>query len=65
MKKRGHYTPKFEIKDINILVDGNNFFDVSVKNKEEPYKKLLRSVRIMITQLVIHWTVSIFQSINN
>ena len=41
MKKRGYHTPKFEIKDINILVDGENFFDVSVKNKEEPYKKII------------------------
>ena len=34
-----HYTPKVEIKDFNVLVDGNFFFDVPVKNKEEAYEK--------------------------
>ena len=34
-----HYTPKVEIKDFNVLVDGNSFFDVPVKSKEETYKK--------------------------
>ena len=36
-----HYTPKVEIKDFNVLVDGNSFFDVPVKNKEETYKKII------------------------
>ena len=34
-----YYTPKVEIKDFNVLVDGNFFFDVPVKNKEEAYEK--------------------------
>ena len=29
------YTPKLEIKDFNVLIDGKSLFDVSVKNKEE------------------------------
>ena len=34
-----YYTPKVEIKDFNVLVDGNFFFDLPVKNKEEAYEK--------------------------
>ena len=30
-----YYTPKVEIKDFNVLIDGKSFFDVPVKNKEE------------------------------
>ena len=36
-----YYTPKVEIKDFNVLVNGKNFFDVPVKNKEEAYKKII------------------------
>ena len=34
-----YYTPKVEIKDFNVLIDGKRLFDVSVKNKEETYEK--------------------------
>ena len=33
-------TPKVEIKDFNVLVDGV-FFDVPVQNKEEAYEKIM------------------------
>ena len=36
-----HYTPKVQIKDFNVLVDGNSFLDVPVKNKEEAYEKII------------------------
>ena len=36
-----YYTPKVEIKDFNVLIDGKSFFDVIVKNKEEAYKKIM------------------------
>ena len=36
-----YYTPKVEIKDFNVLVDGKNFFDVPAKNKEEVYEKII------------------------
>ena len=29
-----YYTPSFEIKDLNILIDGKSFFDLPVKNEE-------------------------------
>ena len=36
-----YYVPKVEIKDFNELIDGNFFFDVPVKNKEEAYEKTM------------------------
>ena len=35
------YTPKVEIKDGNVLIDGKSFFDVPIKNKEETYEKII------------------------
>ena len=37
-----YYTPKVETKDFNVFINGNFFFHVPVKNKEEGYEKLLR-----------------------
>ena len=34
-----YYTPKVEIKDFNVLIDGKSFFNMPVKNKEEVYEK--------------------------
>ena len=35
-----YYVPKVEIKDFNVLIDGEKkFFSVQVKNKEEVYEK--------------------------
>ena len=36
-----YYTPKVEIKDFNVLVDGKSFFDVPVKNREEAYETII------------------------
>ena len=30
-----YYTPRVEIKDFNVLIDGKSFFDVPVKSNEE------------------------------
>ena len=38
-----YYVPKVEIKDFNVLLDGESFFDVPVKNKEEAYEKIISS----------------------
>ena len=59
-----YYTPKVEVKDFNVLIDGKSFFDVPVKNKKYT-KNLLRLVKLVITQLVIYWTTNTFQSIIN
>ena len=34
------YMPKVEIKDYNVLFDGNAFFELPVKNIEESYEKI-------------------------
>ena len=36
-----YYVTKVEIKDFNVLIDGQSFFDVPVKNKEEAYEKIM------------------------
>ena len=36
-----HYVPKIEIKDFNVLIDGKQFFEMPVKNKEEAYEKII------------------------
>ena len=35
------YVPKVEIKGFTVLIDGKSFFDVSVKNKDEAYEKVM------------------------
>ena len=37
-----YFMPNVEIKDFNVLIDGRSFFDVSVKKKEETYKKIIK-----------------------
>ena len=34
--------PKIEIKDFNVLIDGKQFFETPVKNKEEPYEQIIK-----------------------
>ena len=46
-----YYVQNVEIKDFNILIDGNSFFDLPVKNEEETYKKIIEM--IMTTQLLV------------
>ena len=36
-----YYVPKVEIKDFNVLIDRKSFFDLSVKNEEEVYEKII------------------------
>ena len=36
-----YYVPNVEIKDFNVLINGKNFFDLSVKNEEEAYEKII------------------------
>ena len=41
-----YYTPKVEIKDFHVLIDGKSFFDVPVKNKEETHEKIMNISKI-------------------
>ena len=36
-----YYVPKVRINDFNVLIDGKSFFDLSVKNEEEAYEKII------------------------
>ena len=38
-----YYVPNVEIKDFNVLIDKKSFFDLSVKNEEEAYEKIIAS----------------------
>ena len=40
------YPLKTEIKDFSVLIDGNSFFDVPVKTKEEAYEKIIEISKI-------------------
>ena len=35
-----YYLPNVEIKDYNVMIDGKNFFDQSVKNDEITYENI-------------------------
>ena len=37
-----YYVPNVEIKNYNVLIDGNPFFELPVKNTEETYEKMLQ-----------------------
>ena len=34
-----YYVPNVRIKDFNVLIDGESFSDLPVKNEEETYEK--------------------------
>ena len=36
-----YYIPIIEIKDFNVLIDGKQFFEIPVKNKEEAYEQII------------------------
>ena len=37
-----YYVPSVEIKDYNVLIDGNAFFELPIKNIEETYEKIIQ-----------------------
>ena len=36
-----YYTPKVDIIDFNVLIDGKRFFDLPIKNSEESYEEII------------------------
>ena len=36
-----YYVPKVKVNDFSVLIDGKSFFDLSVKNDEEAYEKII------------------------
>ena len=37
---KGYYLPYVEIKDFNIMINGENFFDQSIKNNKVTYENI-------------------------
>ena len=49
-----YFVPNIKIKYFNVLIDGQSFFDLPVKNKEQVDEKINQKwATIMITQLAI------------
>ena len=40
-----YYTPTIEIKDYNVIIDGEPFYEIPIKNKEETYKAITELIR--------------------
>ena len=40
-----YYTPTVEIKDYNVIIDGELFYEIPIKNKEETYKAITELIR--------------------
>ena len=40
-----YYTPTVEIKDYNVIIDGERFYEIPIKNKEETYKAIIELIR--------------------
>ena len=36
-----YYVPKIKVINFNVLINGKNFFDLSVKNDEVAYEKII------------------------
>ena len=53
-----YYMPTVEIKDCNVIIDGQQpFYEIPIKNKEETYKTISRKV--------IFWIMNILSPIIN
>ena len=53
---KGYYLSNVEIKDYNVMINGENFFDQPIKNNKVRYEKTLEKllqIKEMITQLVV------------
>ena len=40
-----YYTPTLEIKDYNVIIDGEPFYEIPINNKEETYKAITKLIR--------------------
>ena len=57
-----YYLPKLEIKDYNVVIDAESFFDQPVKSGRRRYdtiRKIALQIKEMITQLVFGGTIII------
>ena len=49
-----YYLLNVEIKDYNIMINGENFFDQPIKNKKVTYENIRKMVKEMATQLAVY-----------
>ena len=51
----GYYLPNVELRDYNIMINGEKFFDQPVKDDKVTYENIKKMllVKKMITQLVV------------
>ena len=40
-----YYKPTVEIKDYNVIIDGEPFYEIPIKNKEETYKAITEIIK--------------------
>ena len=40
-----YYTPTVEIKDYSVIIDGEPFYEIPIKDKEEIYKEITEIIR--------------------
>ena len=40
-----YYTPTVEIKDYDVIIDRQPFYEIPIKNKEETYKAIMELIR--------------------
>ena len=40
-----YYTPTVEIKDYNVIIDGEPFYAIPIKNKDKIYKAIIELIR--------------------
>ena len=50
-----YYVPNVRIKHFNVLIDEKSFFNLPLKMKKKPTKKLWAWIEIMATQPVLYW----------
>ena len=55
-----YYTPTVEIKDYNVIVDGEPFYEIPVKNKEETYKAITELIRNYLLRTGIEFNFEYF-----
>ena len=48
-----YYTPTVEIKDCNVLIDLQLFYEIPIKNKEQTYKAITELFKLMNVFLII------------
>ena len=60
-----YYIPNLEIKDYNVMIDENSFFDQPLKNDKVSMKILekLLLVKGITIQMVVCWTIPISKNI--